>query len=142
MPQSYRSNLSASALKDLTQFAPDWPELELLPVAATNIPVNDSFDYASFRIVGAAPLSRGNVTINSTDTDDKPLISPNWLLSPTDQEVAVQGLKVARDIAKASGITVGAELFPGPSVQTDAQILEAIKNSLTPIHHAVGTCAR
>jgi len=102
--------------------------------------VNDSFDYASFTIAVTAPLSRGNVTINSTDTNDPPLISPNWLLSTTDQEVAIQGFKVARDIAKMSGITVGPEFFPGPSVQTDAQILEVLKEITGPIHHAVATC--
>ena len=140
VPQPYRRNLSASALKDLATFSPDWPELELLPLGVSNIPVLDAYDYASFTIAVLTPLSRGNVTINSTDTDANPLISPNWLLSPTDQEVAVQGLKVARDMAAASGITVGPELSPGPDVQSDAQILEAIRASLAPIHHAVGTC--
>ena len=52
----------------------------------------------------------------------------------------MQGFKVARDLAAASGITVGPELSPGPGVQSDAQILEAIKAFLAPIHHAVGTC--
>lgn len=94
----------------------------------------------SINILGVAPLSRGNVTIDSTDTNDNPLISPNWLLSRTDQEVAVQGFKVARDLAAASGITIGPELVPGPSVQTDDQILEAIKSSLAPAYHAVGSC--
>lgn len=111
-----------------------------MPLGASNVPVNDSFDYASFTIAVTAPLSRGNVTINSTDTNDPPLISPNWLLSTTDQEVAIQGFKVARDIAKMSGITVGPEFFPGPSVQTDAQILEVLKEITGPIHHAVATC--
>lgn len=102
--------------------------------------MTDEFDYMSINILGVAPLSRGNVTINSTDTNDNPLISPNWLLSRTDQEVAVQGFKVARDLAAASSITIGPELVPGPSVQTDDQIVEAIKSSLAPAYHAVGSC--
>ena len=104
------------------------------------MPVNDTRDYISISIAGAAPVSRGNVTINSTDVNDHPLISPNWLLSPTDQEVAIAGLKVARDIAQLSGLADEAEYFPGSHVQSDADILQAIKETLAPIHHAVGTC--
>ena len=141
-PDPYRRAFSASTLRDLADFPSDWPELELLPLALSNVPVTDNLNYVSFTIAGVAPLSRGNVTINSTDTDDQPLISPNWLISRTDQEVVIAGFKVARDIAKASNITVGEEFAPGPSVQTDDQILEAIKNSAAPIHHAVGTCRR
>ncbi|KAL9591440.1 MAG: hypothetical protein Q9179_007719 [Wetmoreana sp. 5 TL-2023] len=72
---------------------------------------------------------------------DNPLVSPNWLLTTTDQELAIQGFKRAREIANATGIIVGPETSPGPQVQTDAQILEFIKESLAPIHHAVATCA-
>ena len=129
-------------MKDLADFPPDWPELELLPLALSNVPVPDNRNYVSFAIAEVAPLSRGNVTINSTEMVDQPLISLNWLLSRTDQEVVIAGFKVARDIAKESNITVGEEFAPGPSVQTDDQILEAIKNFAAPIYHAVGTCRR
>ena len=124
----------------MAQFPPDWPELELLPLAAATFPVNDTADYASFTIADVAPLSRGNVTINSTDTNDPPLISPNWLLSSTDQEVAIAGFKMARDIAAASGITVGPEVAPGPMVQTNSQILEYLRMTAYTIHHAAATC--
>ena len=87
------------------------------------------------------PLSRGNVTINSTNADDFPLINPNWLSSTTDQEVAVIAIKVQRELAAASGVTVGPEISPGPSVQTDAEILDfVIKTSVTMSHPAC-TCA-
>ena len=85
-------------------------------------------------------MSRGNVTIQSTDTDVKPIISPNWLESTTDQEVAIQGFKVARDLAVASGITIGQEVSPGPDVQTDDQILAFLKETAYTIHHAAATC--
>ena len=140
VPSRYRGLLSERALADLAQFPADWPELELLPLAASTIPVQDTADYASFTIAGVAPLSRGNVTIQSTDTDVKPIISPNWLESTTDQEVAIQGFKVARDLALASGITIGQEVSPGPDVQTDAQILAFLKETAYTIHHAAATC--
>lgn len=124
----------------MAQFPSDWPELELLPLAAATFPVNDTADYASFTIADVAPLSRGNVSINSTNTSDQPLISPNWLLSETDQEVAVAGFKIARDVAAGTGITVGPEVAPGPLVQTDLQILEYLRRTAYTIHHAAATC--
>ncbi|KAM0796604.1 glucose-methanol-choline oxidoreductase [Usnea florida] len=141
LPQSLRSQLSSGALHDLAEFPTDWPELELLPLASATVATNDSDNYASVTIAVLATTSRGNVTINSTDTSLNPLISPNWLLTQTDQEVAVQGLKRARQIAAASGITATPEFAPGPTVETDAQILDYIQQSLAPIHHASATCA-
>ena len=140
IPRRYRNLLSRSAIRDLAHFPSDWPELELLPTAAATFPVNDTADYASFRVAGVAPLSRGNVTIASTSTSDPPLISPNWLLSKTDQEVAIAGIKIARELAAATGIVVGSEIAPGPMVQTDSEILAYLKETAYTIHHAAATC--
>ncbi|TKA81954.1 hypothetical protein B0A49_02531 [Cryomyces minteri] len=38
------------------------------------------------------------------------------------------------------GVTVGEEVFPEVAVQTEAQILEVLKNTVGPIHHAAATC--
>lgn len=91
-------------------------------------------------MVLVAPTSRGNVTLNSTDTSFNPLVYPNWLGTTIDQEVAVGAFHRARQLANATGLVVGPEFFPGPVVQSDEQILEWIKGSVTTIHHAVGTC--
>lgn len=101
---------------------------------------NDSANYAAVSIAVLSTTSRGNVTINSIDTTVNPLISPNWLATIADQEVAIAGFKRARQIANATGVVVGSEYAPGPGTQTDSEILEFIKNTLAPIHHAVGTC--
>ena len=102
--------------------------------------VPDTANYFSVTVAVLATTSRGTVTINSTDTNENPLVSPNWLLTTTDQELAVQGLRRAREIAKATGIAVGAEVSPGIQAQTDAQILDFIKQNVGPIHHASATC--
>ncbi|KAL9616348.1 MAG: hypothetical protein Q9160_008768 [Pyrenula sp. 1 TL-2023] len=141
LPPKYRSTLTPTALTSLSQFPSDWPDLELLPISGATFPTNDSTaNYASFSIAGVAPLSRGTVTINSTDTNDPPIINPNWLTSPTDQEVVIQGFKFARDLAAASGIIVGPEVRPGPDVKTDAQILDYIQRVMKPFHHASASC--
>lgn len=67
-------------------------------------------------------------------------MSVNWLTTDTDQQLAVQSLKRAREIAKNWGIIEGPEVFPGDNVQTDAQLLEYIKETLTTIYHPSCTC--
>lgn len=132
--------MSSRALLDLAKFPVDWPELELLTVAAPNAPTKDNANYVSFRVAIVAPSSRGNVTISSADTNDFPIISPNWLTATTDQELAVQAFKRARELAQASGITTGPEYDPGEAVQTDEQILQWLRETGGTIHHASATC--
>ncbi|KAL8901478.1 MAG: hypothetical protein Q9207_005176 [Kuettlingeria erythrocarpa] len=140
VPRPLRDGLSKAAISDLSAFAEDWPELELLPIAAATVPVTDADNYATVSIALLTTTSRGNVTIASTDTNDNPLVSTNWLLTSTDQELAVAGFKRARQIAAATGITVGPEVFPGPQIQTDEQILQFLRGTVGPIHHASATC--
>ncbi|KAL9588349.1 MAG: hypothetical protein Q9203_002842 [Teloschistes exilis] len=141
IPASLRGGLSDTALTDLAKFPGDWPDLELLPLAASAAPAVDKDNYAAVSIALLATTSKGNVTILSDDTDQNPVVSLNWLLTATDREVAVAGFKRARQLAAATGITVGPEVLPGAQVQTDEQILEFIRSTVGPIHHASATCA-
>ena len=70
---------------------------------------------------------------------DRPLISPNWLTSPTDLEIGVEAFKQARRIAEASGIAIE-EALPGSAVQSDEEIADYIKEATIPINHASATC--
>lgn len=103
----------------------------------------DGYQYASIVAALVAPLSRGNVTITSSDTAVKPLINPNWLTSPTDQQVAIAGYKRVRQAFKSNfmkGVLIGDEYFPGNAVQTDAQILDTMRSTLQTVWHASCTC--
>ena len=140
LPSQYRTQFSDKTSSDLSKYPSDWPELEILPLAAVLGPAPDNANYASITTAILTTTSRGNVTINSTDTSDNPVVNPNWLATSTDQELAVQAIKRVREIALATGIIVGDELAPGPRVQTDAEILAFIKQTLAPFHHAASTC--
>ena len=140
LPPSSRSNLSATALSDLSQFPADWPEVEFTTTAGDlSGTVTAPGQYATFGVALVAPLSRGNVTIVSADTMDRPLISPNWLTSTTDLEVGVQAFKRVRKITQASGIAIS-EALPGPAVQSDEEIAGYLREATGPIHHASATC--
>ena len=150
LPEQYRSQLSRATQKALNDtFPADWPDLEFLPASGvlgyqrnygTEDP-EDGYNYATVATALVSPLSRGNVTINSTSMADPPLINPNYLSHPGDVEVAIAAFKRQRQVwANVSEITVGPEKIPGLSVQTDAEILEFIKESLAPVWHAAATC--
>ncbi|KAL8863149.1 MAG: hypothetical protein Q9178_000524, partial [Gyalolechia marmorata] len=134
--------------KDLdTTFGPDWPDIELLFFDGNLVGSSpDSRNYVSSLAGIVAPFSRGNVTINSTSTSDNPVVNPNWLLDPRDQDVAIAGFKRARQVFGTQSIRPvllddGRETFPGVNVTTDAEILEAIRKSAVTIDHAACTCA-
>lgn len=99
-----------------------------------------SGDAVTFVTVNVAPLSRGSVTLSSSSPAAPPVIDPAWLSHKTDQEVCVQGFRRARQLAAATGMLSGPEIFPGEAVQSDADILECLRNTLCPIHHPCGTC--
>ncbi len=88
------------------------------------------------------PKSRGSVTLYGNKADLPPKIKLNMLAHEDDQKDMVQAVKVARTILKQSPLREknGAEIFPGSSAQSDAEILEFVKNKANTIYHPVGTC--
>lgn len=141
LPKPNRNRLSPSTIAQLAEFPSDWPEIEYVPidtaVAPTGAAPTDSF--ISFGVSLLTPISRGNVTITSTDTSIKPLINPNWLFEKADQEVAVQALRRIREIAAKSGVVLE-EVAPGPNVQSDKDVLMWIPKNAGLIYHASATC--
>lgn len=148
-----RNLLTADARRVLdAEYPADWPELEYLTAPGyvgdfsnlfTTQP-KDGYQYATILGALVAPRSRGTVTLASADTKDLPLIDPKWLTDPTDISVAVATYKRLR-AAFASKAMQGVladteEYFPGPSVQTDAQILKVIRDTVMTVWHAACTC--
>jgi len=152
LPEPYRSALSNSSRAALDKtFPADWPEIEWLPVAAYNgYNLNkqtgdpkDGRNYATLNAALVAPLSRGTVKLASPNMWELPIIDPAWLTNPADREIALQSFKRQRElwgIFVDMGVADPVEAFPGPSVQTDAQILEWIGEAMTTVYHAAGTC--
>ncbi|KAJ6097566.1 hypothetical protein N7499_001940 [Penicillium canescens] len=151
IPDSLRSGFSQVTKESLAKFPDDWPEAEYISGAGyvgnvsnllTNQP-KDGYQYASMLGVLITPTSRGNVTLNSGSTTDLPTINPNWLDTPADQEVAIAMFKRMRQAFQSDAmapVVIGDEYNPGTQVQTDAQILEWIKNNIMTIWHAACTC--
>ncbi|MEO8306710.1 MAG: GMC family oxidoreductase N-terminal domain-containing protein [Pseudomonadota bacterium] len=92
--------------------------------------------------VNLRPLSRGSVTLASTDPHAAPIIDFNFLAQPADIQVLVKGFEVARTLLAAPAFAPlhSTETSPGLQVQDRAQIEAHIRKSLVTVHHPCGTC--
>ncbi|GFF99856.1 alcohol dehydrogenase [acceptor] [Aspergillus udagawae] len=153
VPSHLRAAFTRKTLQDLAEFPEDWPEVEYIvsPMYLGNFndPLGrqpkDGYQYASITAALVAPVSLGNVTIQSADTRDPPVINTNTLGSPTDQQVAIAAFKRLREIFEApelAPVRLGDEYFPGKhSVRTDAEILQFIQQNGLAFYHAGSSCA-
>ncbi|KAH5267271.1 hypothetical protein HBI72_084690 [Parastagonospora nodorum] len=119
-----RLNPTAEGLSDYARDAiksrtPDWPTFEFLMLDA-----------------------RGNITISSIDTAVPPVINPNWLTHPADQELSLLAFKRLREMMNTDamkGVWVE-EVLPGLNVSSDEGILDAIRETAIQLFHAACTC--
>ncbi|QOY95157.1 choline dehydrogenase [Massilia sp. UMI-21] len=86
--------------------------------------------------------SRGRVSLHSADPTDAPLIDPRFLSDPADLVPLVAGVKAARAVLAAPAFDLyrGEEIFPGPGVRTDDDIVRFIRRKAESIYHPAGTC--
>lgn len=152
-PSDIRSQLSKETLKRLEEtFPADWPEAEYLALDAWMGDNQNYIEgaprtphmYVSPAASMVSPFSRGSVSISSASMEDAPLIDPNWLSDPADQEMAVAAFKRIRamvDTDIIQSVIIGEEEFPGrDNVTTDEEILNHIRDNGIEIFHASATC--
>lgn len=75
------------------------------------------------------PLSRGVITINTTDPAASPVFDYGTFQHPADLDIAVASLKKTREFMNSAPMQeIGAvETFPGANVTGDAQIAASIR---------------
>ena len=96
----------------------------------------------TFSVCQLRPESRGGVEIRSSDPLSPPAMKANYLSAETDRICAVEAIKYARRLAATEALRpyLVEEYRPGPSVQTDEEILGFAREYGTTIFHPVGTC--
>lgn len=149
LPPKYR-HFSAQTNAHLSKIGRDWPEVEYISangyIGSYQSDLFQSFNgtnHATILATLSAPISRGNITIQAADMSQPPIISPNWLESKADQEVAIALFRRARDLFLSpvlKSIRLGDESWPGANVQTDQQILDMVRRSFFTTGHLAGTC--
>ena len=88
------------------------------------------------------PESRGHIRLRSADPETAPVIQPNYLSAERDRAVLRDGFKVMRNVLTQPAMTKYSlgEAWPGPDVQTDAEIDAFIAAAAGTVYHPVGTC--
>jgi choline dehydrogenase len=81
--------------------------------------------------------ARGTVAITSTDPRVHPALRFNYLSTDQDRREWVEAIRVARDILGQPALAPydGGEISPGPTVQTDEQILEWVRRDAETALH-------
>lgn len=139
-----RNLLSKEATAALSELPDSFPDVEYMSMDAYYgdyaSPMfiggpKDGYNYVTLLVAPMALRSRGTVTIKSADTADLPIVDPNWLTDPVDREVAVAGFKRARELFSTKAVKAvladPVEHSPGPAVETDEQILDTIRKTLS-----------
>jgi choline dehydrogenase len=88
------------------------------------------------------PESRGSIRIAGDDPLADPLIRPNYLSAQLDRDVIVEGVRIVREIYRQPAFRDlwRREVVPGEAVQSDAEVLEAVRRTAGTVYHLVGTC--
>jgi choline dehydrogenase len=89
------------------------------------------------------PEASGNLTLQSSDYRDDPIINSNYYGSASDKVAIQYAYKQLRSILNSDDLApyVVREVFPGANVTTDDQIWEAIQEGAQSFHHPIGTVA-
>jgi choline dehydrogenase len=123
-----------------------WPDLQ---VQQDHVRTNDDMLAAlplstgfNLKPHAVSPRSVGELTLRSADPAAKPVIDPRYLSDPRDSEVLVAGIKLCRHLVAQPAFDPfrGAELQPGPLVQSDDELVAWVRANVDTGYHPVGSC--
>jgi choline dehydrogenase-like flavoprotein len=88
------------------------------------------------------PESRGRLAICSADPLVPPRIEPRYLDSDLDRKVAVEGVRILRDIYRQPAFRElwTEEVLPGAEATSDDDLLRFVREKGGTVFHPVGTC--
>jgi choline dehydrogenase len=87
------------------------------------------------------PESTGYVHARSLDPFQDPAIQPNYLAHPTDRQVLLAGMKLARNLLRTPELAryYDREELPGDAVQSDDELLDYARRYGSTAYHLIGT---
>jgi choline dehydrogenase len=131
-------------LKTRPEFATPDVQMHLIPYAIKDPKRRRLQDFPAMTVAcyQLRPESLGSIHIRSADPDAQPAIRFNFLADSIDQRTMVAGFRLMRRIVGQPAMDAlrGEEFSPGPGVETDAQILDWIRNNSQTAYHPIGTC--
>lgn len=96
----------------------------------------------SIGLSNCRPSSRGEITIRSKNPRDYPKIVANALSTNSDVEEMLAAVKFVRKIASMPAMAefIVEEILPGPSITSDADLIQDFRKRSGTVYHPVSTC--
>lgn len=87
------------------------------------------------------PESLGFAHVKSRDPFEPPQIQPNYLTHETDRRSLLGGMRLARQLFRASPLAkyMDAETSPTPDLESDDELLAFARQKGTTVYHMIGT---
>jgi choline dehydrogenase len=138
--------MAPSQLGAFTRSSPDYatPNLQfhIQPLSLDKFG-EDPHPFPAFTasVCNLRPSSRGTVRIRGGKAGEAPFIRPNYLSTEEDQRVAVDALRLVRQIVSMPALQKyrPEEYKPGATLTTDEELLKGARDIGTTIFHPVGT---
>lgn len=117
-------------------------QLHVTPTHYLRHPAADAPAAITLAVTGSQPLSRGRISLRSSNIDDAPIIDPGYLSDSTDLQVLSEGVLLARKIAAQSPLAplIVNELLPGEKRRTSEQMERSIRRFAMTMYHPAGSC--
>jgi len=144
-PMTMAASLGTGYLKTRPELETPDIQFHLQPFSTDKVgTATHPFNAFTASVLQMRPESAGHLELKSSDPKDHPVIHPNYLATPLDQQTIVDGIKIARRIAgfEPAKSEIIEEYAPGKSVgeDDDEAILDWARNTSTTIYHPTGTC--
>ncbi|GLA07985.1 hypothetical protein AnigIFM60653_009506 [Aspergillus niger] len=141
-PADIRQNLSAQTKSDLSQFPSDWPDIGIVS-SPLGVNGDRNHNYADLVCIPMKPISKGTIKLRSNSMNDKPVLDPQWLKSPTDMDAAVAGLQYLLRLNETNSMKSIID-SSGDSTKLDGadrtKLIEYVKNNYRTLNHQSASC--
>ena len=144
-PMTMAASLATGFLK--TRDTVETPDIQfhVQPLSAENPGKGaDPFSAFTMSVCQLRPESKGEIRLKSANPRAYPAIIPNYLSTKTDCDTVVEGIKIARRIARHAPLTdkISQEFRPNADLPMDDYdaTLDWARSNTASIYHPTGTC--
>ena len=144
-PMTMAASLGTGFLKTRPELATPDIQFHIQPFSADK-PADGPHKFSAFTasVLQMRPESAGHLELTSSDMRDYPKIHPNYLATKLDCDTIVDGIRIARNIAKQEPLKsiITEEHGPGDHIADDDYdaILNWARDTAVTIYHPTGTC--
>ncbi|MEM6305444.1 MAG: choline dehydrogenase [Pseudomonadota bacterium] len=144
-PMTMAASLATGFLKTREDLETPDIQFHVQPLSAENPGKGaDKFSAFTMSVCQLRPESKGEIRLTSAEPRAYPKIIPNYLSTKTDCDTIVEGVKIARRIARHAPLTskISEEYRPHADLPMDDYdaTLDWARNNTASIYHPTGTC--